>query len=433
MSKVSDEMVDARKRLQEALDAFDADVSYHLTNESERADLWEDIEVNAGDLRQVLAALEAVSSIHEAEPDDANIADRILRQVRKFIAAEHKHARLLSSPETEMATSRDDVDMEHAALVGFTVSQVDQALRVVHRRRAHANPISKGVTVKALIGDSGPHDNGPSDGENDEPKLLWLSAADADSEHEVWFDPDEGGTPYLRADLASPPAINVEEIIDEVMLSERYAPKIIPMGANPPLFDGMQPDNDGPWVSRVDVAKLLRACLSHTAGEIEAGGEVERLRQLEAFDVRRLDHIKKLERRIHNQRASNRVTWEIVEMRNHWLGTKRSRESWARMAIRERASRARAEAADKRIAELTEALKPFVVLLDSYEQASVAYLRETQPDAAAGMTDAEIMATHTPDTVAATSDGAMRNPVVVTWGDFRLARTALSTHSGDKL
>lgn len=34
------------------------------------------------------------------------------------------------------------------------------------------------------------------------PDRLWLSAADTDNEHEVWFDPDEGGTPYIRADLA---------------------------------------------------------------------------------------------------------------------------------------------------------------------------------------------------------------------------------------
>ena len=35
------------------------------------------------------------------------------------------------------------------------------------------------------------------------PEKLWLSAPDADGEHEIWFDPEEGGTPYLRADLAA--------------------------------------------------------------------------------------------------------------------------------------------------------------------------------------------------------------------------------------
>lgn len=91
------------------------------------------------------------------------------------------------------------------------------------------------------------------------PERLWLSAADADNEHEVWFDPDEGGTPYLRADLALP---DIEAIIEAVMEADRYAPKIVPMGANPPLFDGMQADNDGPWISRVDVAKRLRSALT---------------------------------------------------------------------------------------------------------------------------------------------------------------------------
>lgn len=66
-----------------------------------------------------------------------------------------------------------------------------------------------------------------------------------------------------------------EEIIDSVMLSQRYAPKVIPMGANPPLFDGMQPDNDGPWVSRVDVAKQLRDALALV---ILAGPVVEALK-----------------------------------------------------------------------------------------------------------------------------------------------------------
>lgn len=56
-----------------------------------------------------------------------------------------------------------------------------------------------------------------------------------------------------------------EQIIDAVMGSERHAPKIVPMGANPPLFDGMQPDNDGAWLSRVDVAKRLRSALARPA------------------------------------------------------------------------------------------------------------------------------------------------------------------------
>lgn len=93
------------------------------------------------------------------------------------------------------------------------------------------------------------------------PHRAWIGAADADNEHEVWFDPDEGGTPYVRADLVSP-VVDIETIIDAVMEVERVAPKTIPMGANPPLFDGMQPDNDGPWVSRVAVAKRLRAALN---------------------------------------------------------------------------------------------------------------------------------------------------------------------------
>lgn len=40
--------------------------------------------------------------------------------------------------------------------------------------------------------------------EDDAPPLLWLSAPDIDNEHDVWFDDCEGGTKYIRADLASP-------------------------------------------------------------------------------------------------------------------------------------------------------------------------------------------------------------------------------------
>ena len=37
----------------------------------------------------------------------------------------------------------------------------------------------------------------------DAPKRIWLSAVDEEGEVSVWFDPDEGGTEYLRADIAA--------------------------------------------------------------------------------------------------------------------------------------------------------------------------------------------------------------------------------------
>lgn len=36
---------------------------------------------------------------------------------------------------------------------------------------------------------------------SDRPEKLYLSAPDADHERHVWFDPNEGGTEYVRADL----------------------------------------------------------------------------------------------------------------------------------------------------------------------------------------------------------------------------------------
>jgi hypothetical protein len=82
----------------------------------------------------------------EVNENAANIADRILRNVRRFIAAEQKHASLLENPETELATSRDEADHEHTELVGFTLEQVDQALRIVRRRL----PLSPAVEAEPV-------------------------------------------------------------------------------------------------------------------------------------------------------------------------------------------------------------------------------------------------------------------------------------------
>lgn len=49
-----------------------------------------------------------------------------------------------------------------------------------------------------------------------------------------------------------------DNLIDSIEGVQRYAPKIIPMGPNPPLFDGMNPEHDGPWVSLVEVVRTLR-------------------------------------------------------------------------------------------------------------------------------------------------------------------------------
>lgn len=46
------------------------------------------------------------------------------------------------------------------------------------------------------------------------PARLWLSAPDEDHEHQVWFDPDEGGTEYVRADLIE----RQSKALDEAMM-----------------------------------------------------------------------------------------------------------------------------------------------------------------------------------------------------------------------
>lgn len=50
----------AQVRLRENLASFDAEVDWQMSSEAERADLWEEIDVNVDDLRTVLDALEAL-------------------------------------------------------------------------------------------------------------------------------------------------------------------------------------------------------------------------------------------------------------------------------------------------------------------------------------------------------------------------------------
>lgn len=75
---------EAAARLQESLDAFDADVSDHLENETERADLWHDMDANAEDIRTVLAALTAAAKVRtilaaKAEEREAGAGDLVAR------------------------------------------------------------------------------------------------------------------------------------------------------------------------------------------------------------------------------------------------------------------------------------------------------------------------------------------------------------------
>lgn len=54
----------------------------------------------------------------------------------------------------------------------------------------------------------------------------------------------------------------------------------------------------------------------------------------EAEVARLKDERLKLDRRIHNQRASLRQTWEIVEMRRNYMGSPASRAAFARLLRR---------------------------------------------------------------------------------------------------
>lgn len=75
------------------------------------------------------------------------------------------------------------------------------------RRPLYASP------SKIEAGENTAETAAPGQDADGAPDRLWLGAADADGEHSVWFDPDEGGTLYVRADLAAPP-VSREDVSD---------------------------------------------------------------------------------------------------------------------------------------------------------------------------------------------------------------------------
>jgi hypothetical protein len=64
--------------------------------------------------------------------------------------------------------------------------------------------------------------------------------------------------------------------------------------------------------------------------------------------------LQKLERRIRNQRAANRETWEIVEQRRKWLGSDTARRGYIRILRMFREANSRSAAAEARLSEVVE-------------------------------------------------------------------------------
>jgi len=86
----------------------------------------------------VISDVERIVRMPQADPADhlvggepANKADAILRVVRRMIVAENRH---LEYPEG--THQRDELDHLLAELISFTTKDVDEALRIVRRRRA---------------------------------------------------------------------------------------------------------------------------------------------------------------------------------------------------------------------------------------------------------------------------------------------------------
>jgi hypothetical protein len=81
-------LAEARRRMQEKLDYFDAEVAEEIANENERADLWMDIEVLVDDLRTVLSALET-PPLHKEGEDELAIPGARKRVIGTIAHIDH--------------------------------------------------------------------------------------------------------------------------------------------------------------------------------------------------------------------------------------------------------------------------------------------------------------------------------------------------------
>ncbi|WP_157928732.1 hypothetical protein [Pararhizobium haloflavum] len=87
-----------------------------------------------------------------------------------------------------------------------------------------------------------------------------------------------------------------------------------------------------------------------------------------------------------------------------------------------------ATAAEAEINRLREALTPIVRLIESVDAYAAEYLRANPGEGKAdGMTDNELASLFAPDNQACLTDGKIKSPVKITWGDLRVIRSALST------
>lgn len=193
---------------------------------------------------------------------------------------------------------------------------------------AHPAPISKGVTVKVKA-------------------LEWEQGEGNYDGQEVW----SAGDPWLFWIVKNPDSPNY--VWCETLNLEGFVPASPVRGSYPTLAEAKA-------AAQADFDARILSCLSHTAGEIEAGGEVEiepvqEMHELEAITEPDgmdpggllIEHALTDDRMMSiNSHKSFRYE-ETFGMSGAWLRT------WRAL-----------QAADKRIAELTGALKPFAKCAD---------------------------------------------------------------------
>lgn len=69
------------------------------------------------------------------------------------------------------------------------------------------------------------------------PERIFLGFADADNEHQVWTDEGEGGTEYVRADLAAPNLAAVRVNSDQIEAARKAVEELANTQMNLPLED----------------------------------------------------------------------------------------------------------------------------------------------------------------------------------------------------
>ncbi|TPK42264.1 MULTISPECIES: hypothetical protein [unclassified Mesorhizobium] len=188
-----DALIAARDCMSRAADIFDG----HLMREEAGR-----LRRSADLCRAALAALSPLPAPGEGEAS-ATVAEGVILTVKALVKAELEHARLSGGERQPTNTSRDDADHWHAALLNFSIADLDAALKLVRRRAAASSTPAAGEL--AVKDGWRTMDSAPKDGTRVD---LWVRPWDAFANGnparitDAWFEDGEwkrrlaGGWPH---------------------------------------------------------------------------------------------------------------------------------------------------------------------------------------------------------------------------------------------